>query len=209
MHLVDRVRRIERVAPPADAHPLGVLPLVVEIPDHGAGLRRRLAAKCVGIGLVDLVAIVLGRDVVLVDASLLRFGHACIPDARGIARLPHRMPARVPAVEFAYHRNRGRVGRPHRELGGPLGEMRAELLVETRMGPFAEKVEVVTGQRETGSGDSAHGQPFITTRLGDLPRWLYFWPCRPTTFSASCSRSSTSADALPASRAPGSGCSTG
>jgi hypothetical protein len=52
--------------------------------------------------------------------------------------------------------------------------MRAELLVEARMRTFAEKVEVVTGQRETGSGDSAHEMSFITTRFGDLPQWLYF-----------------------------------
>src|SRR5262249_49963220 len=132
------------------------------------------APKGVRVGLVDLVAAVLRNDVVLVEASLARLRRARIPDARAVAGLSHRVLARIPAVEVAHHRHRGRIRRPHRELDGAFDEVRAELLVEPRVRAFTEKIKVVTGQRETGSGDSAHEMSFITTRLCDLSQWLYF-----------------------------------
>ena len=84
------------------------------------------------------------------------------------------MAARIPAVEVAHHCYRGGVGRPHRKLGRAFDEMRAELLVKARVRAFAEEIQVVTGQRETGCGDGAHGMSFITTHSSDLPQWLYF-----------------------------------
>jgi hypothetical protein len=66
------------------------------------------------------------------------------------------------------------LGAHSRELDRAFDEMRAELLVKARVRAFAERDKVVTGQRETGSGDGAHGMSFITTHSSDLPQWLYF-----------------------------------
>src|ERR1051325_6346075 len=88
---------------------------------------------------------------------------------------PLKAPTTAPAAPFgAHHRRRGRLCPPQRELDRPLDEVRAELLVEARMRAFTKQIEVVTGKRETGSGDGAHGMSFITTHSSDLPQWLYF-----------------------------------
>ena len=156
VHFVDRVRGVERVRAFAAPHPFRVVPLVADVPDHGPGLRRGLAAERVGIGLVDPIAGMLRHDMVFVNAALPGLRHAGVPDARCVTGLAHRDLARVPAVEVAHHRHRRRVRRPDGELRGALDEMRAELLVEPRMGAFPVQIKIVTGQRDARGGDGAH-----------------------------------------------------
>src|SRR5205085_9839547 len=113
----------------------GVFPVVGEVPDRGAGPRRLLGAKRVGIGLVYPVAGMTGDDMKFVHAAGLRFRHAQRPDA-GVAGWTHRVRAWVPAVPVADDRDRLRIRRPDGEMRFLAREVRAELLVQAAVRAF-------------------------------------------------------------------------
>jgi len=54
--------------------PLGVAPLVIEVPDDRGGARRFLVPEAVRVGLLGLVPAVMGRDPILVDVAFLDAG---------------------------------------------------------------------------------------------------------------------------------------
>src|ERR1043165_4421033 len=122
--------------------------------DHRAGLRRLLGAKRIRVGLVYPVTGIAGNDMKFVHAARLGLRHAHRPDA-GVAAL-HRVGARVPAVPVADHGDRLRVGRPDGEVSRVAEEMRAELLVQPAVGPFAEKILVVPRQGDRLLSDGRH-----------------------------------------------------
>ena len=72
VHFVDGDGRVELVVLVARAHPLGVVPLVVEVPHDGRGARWNLVVEAVGVGLVDRVHVIARADVVLVHRALAR-----------------------------------------------------------------------------------------------------------------------------------------
>src|SRR6187200_718355 len=98
MHLVDRPRRGGGVARGPRAHPLGVAPLVGEVPDDRAGLWRRLRMHGVRIGLLDGIAVVARIDPVLVDRAVADARDEADPDA-GRAVRREGVAGRVPEIE--------------------------------------------------------------------------------------------------------------
>ena len=142
----------------AVAHPLGVAPLVVEVPHHRAGARRRLAAEGVRVGLVDAVAAVLAtRCGTCRRCPASPRGTLRVPDA-GVAGRLHRVRARVPAVEVADHRHRRARSAPRpRSASPPSTQVRAELLVQARVRALAEQVQVVPGQAGGRADGVGHG----------------------------------------------------
>jgi hypothetical protein len=80
MQLVDRERRIERVVRAACGHPVGIVPVVAELPGARRGRRRLLGAERERIGLVGRVAVV-RHDAVLVGLPAPHLRHAALPDA--------------------------------------------------------------------------------------------------------------------------------
>src|SRR5689334_21478502 len=69
MQLVDRPGAAERVDSRATLHPLLILPLIGELPDHGCGARWQFGAKRVRVALVDGVAAMARDDMVLVERA--------------------------------------------------------------------------------------------------------------------------------------------
>ena len=103
--------------PPPLRHPAVVLPVVVQVPDDRRRPRRQLGAEGEGIGLVDLVAVVSGNDVVLVSRADRRHRAATLPRCPNAVVL-QRMAGFRPAVEIAHHRHPLGVGGPNGKIGG-------------------------------------------------------------------------------------------
>ena len=143
-------------------HPVGVVPVVVEVPDDGAGARRSLVMIAVRVGLVDAVHVEARTQVVLVDRSLADAGDEALPDA-GVAAGRHGVGVGVPAIEVADDGDALGVRRPDGEVGAGLAvngdEMRAKLVVETVVAALVEEVEVHVGE-ERGTFESQwwHGR---------------------------------------------------
>ena len=150
VHLVDRLRCIERVSPALRRHPLAVAPFVVERPHDRRRVRRHLAVERDRIGLVDLVATVPRTEVVLVARPVAQLGDEPFPDA-GRRAGAKRVAGGLPAVEVADHRNHRGVRRPYGE-DRPVhsvddGRMCAELVGEAEMRALVEEVEVLVGEQ--------------------------------------------------------------
>ena len=148
VHLVDRDRRVERVARAPARHPVGVAPLVVERPDARRGAWRLLAEEGERIALVRHRRAVARHDAVLVGLAVARRGREPLPDAGAVPARRSGSALGVPAVPVADHRHRARVRRPDRELRArPRGvAMAAEVLVQARVRALAEQVDVVVAQ---------------------------------------------------------------
>ncbi len=75
-------------------------------------------------------------------------GHKQFPIAD--AAHPHRMPPRIPEIEFADYADPPRVGSEHHECHAVNAiqrrRMRAELVVDPLMGAFAQKIQIEIGQ---------------------------------------------------------------
>jgi hypothetical protein len=146
VQLVDRYRRLQRLLTAAVGHPAAVLPGVVEIPDHRCGARRRLGPEGERVRLIDLVAVDVRLDVVLVNGAALEAGHEALPDAGRLART-QRVGAIAPVVEVADDADGRRVGRPYGEVNALFAidgsQVRAEDLVEADAAALVEQVDVV------------------------------------------------------------------
>src|SRR4030095_14284917 len=82
MQLVDRYRRVERVATMSRFHPRAVAPLVVERPRAGWRFRGRFGIQRERIGLVQYAAAISRHDSVLVCLAAHDAAHGAFPDAR-------------------------------------------------------------------------------------------------------------------------------
>ena len=116
VHFVDRDGCFKFVLCVTLAHPLGIAPLVVQIPYDRRRARRNFVVIAVRVRLVDRVHVVARADVVLVDASVAKLGKESFPHPGALARV-HGMRIGIPSVEVAHHRDALCVGRPHREVG--------------------------------------------------------------------------------------------
>ena len=147
MHFVDGDGRVELVALVAGAHPLVVVPFVIEVPDDRRRARRNFVVEAVRVGLVHLVHVIARTDVVLVHRALAQPGEEGLPDARAFPRR-HGVRVGIPAVEVADHRDALGIGRPHREVGARLavefGQVRAKLLEEPVVLAFVEQMKIVS-----------------------------------------------------------------
>ena len=111
--LVDRHGGAEGHAPAPRGHPLGVMPLVREVPQDRAGPRWHLRAMREGVGLVEEMAL-LARDGELVDLSDPRCWDDHLPDT-GVTEGLQRIGGLVPEVEVPDDADRSRVRRPDGE----------------------------------------------------------------------------------------------
>ena len=78
-------------------------------------MRPYLGGKAVGVGLVDLIAVVTGVDVVLIDRARSNVGNERLPQPCLGPRL-QRMSGRIPSVVISDHRHTLRIGRPDGEM---------------------------------------------------------------------------------------------
>ena len=153
VHLVDRHRRVERVAPlRALAIHSPVAPLVVERPRRSTPVCGGISAwKANGIGLVDAVAVVRERDVVLVARARADARRRSLPRCR--TRRAAAAGARlVPAVEVADHRDALGVRRPDGEVRARRRRRRStgcapSFSYSRKWRAFVEQVQVVVGQQ--------------------------------------------------------------
>ncbi len=150
---VDRKRRAHGVTRAACGHPFAVLPLVVEAPCPRGARRRDLRGERERIGAI-LARAVARRDGELVGLAVAQSGDVRLPDARMIPAREQHVRARIPGVPLADHRDRARVGRPHRDMRAVLllagEEVTAEPLVERGVGALAEEIDVVLAQHPHG-----------------------------------------------------------
>jgi hypothetical protein len=82
VQLVGGHRRIERVGVRAPLHPLGITPIVIELPCTRRGGRRLLRVQGERVGLFADVSLVLRFDSVLVRLAGPDAGNESFPDAR-------------------------------------------------------------------------------------------------------------------------------
>ena len=148
VHLVDSHRRGEGVPLCADAHPLLILPVVVEVPHDRCSVRGRLRVNADGIGFVHPISVVARADVVLVLRTLPHARDECFPDSGRAARLEP-MRVAIPAVEVAHDAHRLGVRGPDGEHRPPhalaFHDMRSELFPQPVMTAFVEEVIVPIG----------------------------------------------------------------
>ncbi len=151
MHLVDRDRRLRRLALAAPRHPVGVAPGAgVRIGHHRGGARRRLGLQRHRVGLLRQRA-VRAEHVILVHGARLDARDEQLPDA-GLHALAHGMARGVPAVEAAHHRHAPRIGRPAGEahaINAVDGHgLRAQAAAELAMVAFRDQVQVHLAQQQ-------------------------------------------------------------
>ena len=152
--LVDRHRRRQPVPLRARGEPLGVAPVVGEIPHDRAGLGRCLRPERERVGLVDAVAVVARTDVEFVGLAFVRPFDTPRPDPGGCDGL-ERSGSRIPAVEVADHGNALGVRSPDGERRPVGADMGTQLRREPAVRALREEVEIVRGQ--VLRGDLAHG----------------------------------------------------
>ncbi len=163
VHGEGRVQPVRR-APPA--HPVVVVPLVVEAPQARRGLGRRFPEEGEGIALVHPITVETGKDAVLVIHPRRDARDEAFPDAGAVAARRQPVALGVPVVEVADHRHAFGVGRPHgevRPLPAPaLAQVGAQLLVQPAVAALPEQVDVVRGYRARVMNDFAdefHDRP--------------------------------------------------
>ena len=132
MHLVDRDRRVERVAGAARRHPRVVAPIVVERPRARGRRRRRLGEQCERVGLVQFARPSRRDDADTCRRRRARRRRRCLPRCpmhpgavradgrRRPSRSTRRSPQRAPrsAPRRGTWPRRGRAGSPASSTGG-------------------------------------------------------------------------------------------
>src|SRR5579871_2450917 len=157
MYLVNRLRRAQGITLRSFLHPFLVVPVVIQIPEHGSGSRRLFTPDANRISLVDAISVTMGIDVELVKCAVIRPGDESFPDAGRAARI-QAMSLRIPSVEAPDDRYRARVRRPYTENGSRLtllcDEMGSHFVVNAVMAALIEKVKVVLRQQLGHRGHS-------------------------------------------------------
>ena len=146
MHFVGRHRRIERVARAPVAHPIAIVPFIIERPRARCGERRRFGKECEWIGLVGFVA-VLADDSEFIRSSMRNAGNECFPDSGAVGARVERIGAQIPAIEITNDRNAFGVRRPDAKPRAVLDEMAPHRVVEPNVSSLAKQVRIVVGER--------------------------------------------------------------
>src|SRR5271156_1288668 len=144
MNLVDRNRRVQRVARRARGHPLLVLEAVARAINDRGGRRRQLQRGRPRISLEVRRALV-RTNFILVARAGLEPRDEQFPDSRPAHRT-HHVDAAVPSVEVADHAEAACVGCPdcerHPGDAAQIARMSAEYLVRSLVLEFAKQVEI-------------------------------------------------------------------
>src|SRR5579872_825769 len=150
MHLVDRLRRAQRVSFGALLHPVVVSPLIAEIPNDRSRAGRLFVPEPNWVGFVDAISVMLRFDVEFIERAMSRAGDEAFPYSGRSSRVEV-MSFWIPPVKASYHRYRTRVRRPYAEDGAGLtvarSEMRAHLVVNAIVAALIEEIEVVLGKK--------------------------------------------------------------
>ena len=125
VHFVDGHGLVGRLACTALGHPVGVLPVVGQVPKARGGERRVFGAQGEGVGLVEPDAVG-GFDAVFVALTQAGTGHEASPAATAVALRLQCMRTTLPAIEVAHHRHAAGVRGPHRELRPRLAGLCAQ-----------------------------------------------------------------------------------
>ena len=120
------------------------------------------------IGLVDVVAVVLGLDVKLIQSTLGGAGNETLPDA-GLAAALQDVGARTPIIEAADHRDQPRIRRPHAEHHSSVAitsdQMGTHGLIHAVIAALIEKIKILIGEqggeRCGGHKDFRHFQRLV------------------------------------------------
>ena len=140
VHLVDRDRRVERVAVGALRHPTVVVPVVVEVGDDRRVSGRELAGERERVGLLPARAGFAHDEVLVAVTDRGGVGETgedtSAVDGSELVRLV------VPIVEVAHDRHAAGVGRPHREVDAVSRGVRAQEAVGPTVGAFGEIVQI-------------------------------------------------------------------
>src|SRR5439155_3745052 len=115
MQLVNRYGRFQPVFVGARRHPVLVVPDIVQIPYDRAGQRWSFGIEGEGIGLVRLVSVIAGDDMIFVARARWDPFNEGLPNA-GVSAKAQSMSAFAPAIEVAHYRHLFGVGGPHREM---------------------------------------------------------------------------------------------
>ncbi len=167
---VDGDRLAQRIDGLACVHPVGVVPLKIQVADAGAGAGAILRGKGVRVGFFHPIIVHLRHQVELVGLPNGGAAHEALPNTPLLAF--HQMGVGVPTVEVADHRDATRVGRPDREgdalhplVGARMGaeffpdpfvitlamQMDVEA-AENRILECAHRMGSLEGRRQTDSG---------------------------------------------------------
>ena len=143
MHLVGGDRCVERIAPAARGHPLGVVPGMACVAPGDRGRRRwRLGAARERVGLLEPFAAA-RADRELVALAGFDARHLGLPQARTVAARVRRVRAAAPAVEVADHGDGPGVRRPDRETGRTLAQLATQLAVQPAVGSLEKEIDVL------------------------------------------------------------------
>ena len=150
VQFVNGHRGAQRVGGPSLLHPVGVVPGVFQVPDHGGSSRRLLGRQGDRVGFFTAVPMLGGDNVELVERSFPHARDKTFPDSGAAARL-QLVGLRIPPVEAANHRHLASIGRPDAEHGAlhslGLHQVRAHFFVNPVVAALVEQVEILRGQQ--------------------------------------------------------------
>ena len=159
VYLVDRDRGIQTDAVPAMRHPFAIRPVVVQIPYPGSGSGGQLGEEGERVCLVYGVIVVTRDHVILVAIPFAQTRNEALPDSGFVMSDLHGVRDWAPFVEIACDRHALRVRRPDGEECTLLAlhghGSSPELLVEPKVIPLFEQVDVVLGDRACAVDDTA------------------------------------------------------
>ena len=125
VNLIDVERPVQRVLLlPARAVRAVVPGEAVRRLQHAGGVRQRLAARAVGVGLIDLPPVLAGHAVFIGSAGL-RINRKSLPDA--VRDLLHGQILLIPEIEIPDHADRLGLRRPDAEHRAAVCEMAAHI----------------------------------------------------------------------------------
>src|SRR5690606_24714360 len=150
MQLVNRHWRIQRVMPGTLPHPGRILPVVIQLPDDGSRLRRRLGAKSEGIRLVHRIGGMPGNEAELIALAGPGGRHPTFPDSGAGMKLGEWMGGGIPVIEVTDHRHRSRVGGPDREMHPVLPQLRPQFSVQPAMASLGKQMEIEIAEQAVG-----------------------------------------------------------
>ena len=100
----------------AVAHPTVISPCVAQVANNGRRLGRCFTLEGKRIGLIHLITVIAGDDVILVRNASVEIRHKSFPDPRPFPSTQAQLRL-VPPVEFTHDENVLCIGSPYREIG--------------------------------------------------------------------------------------------
>ena len=167
MHFIDRYRHPARIGRGPACPVCRIAPFMrIGRVDHAGGGGPEFGAEGEGIGLQRLHRAARADHAILVGAPGLDIGQEHFPHA-DIGAAAHRVPACVPIVEIADHRDELGIGRPDREMDAfrafVLDHMRAELVEQPEVRALGDQ-EIVERPQHRAERIGVRHPPFVPCR---------------------------------------------